>query len=56
MEAGVLGAPMVPAVVHAVEEHKLKVVPVTDHRHNMVVEPAQDHPHIVQAATHIHVP
>jgi len=55
MEAGVLGAPMVPAVVHVVEEHNGKVDPVTDHRHNMVVETAQDHPHTVEAATQIHV-
>ena len=53
MEAGVLGAPMVPAVVHVVEEHKLKVDPVTDHRHNMVVETAQDQNITVEAATHI---
>ena len=46
---------MVPAVVHVVEEHKLKVDPVTDHRHNMVVKPAQDHPHTVEAATQTHV-
>ena len=46
---------MVPAVVHVVGEHKLKVDPVTDHRHNMVVKPAQDHPHTVEAATQTHV-
>ena len=55
MEAGAPGAPMDPAVVHVEEEQEQKVDPVTVHRHNMVVKAAQDHPHTVQAATHIHV-
>ena len=46
---------MDPAAVHVEEEQKPKVDPVTVHRHNMVVEPAQDHPHTVEAATQIHV-
>ena len=55
MEDGALGAPTTPAVNPVVEEQEQKVDPVTVHRHNMVVKAAQDHPHTVQAATHIHV-
>ena len=55
MEAGEAGAPTDPAVVHVVEEQKPKVDPVTVHRHNMVVKPAQDQPHQVLAVTQIRV-
>ena len=55
MEAGDPGAPMDPAVLHVVEEQKPKLDPVTVHRHNMVVKPAQDQPHQVLVATLIHV-
>ena len=55
MEAGALGVPMDHALKHVVEDQKSEVDPVTVHRHNMVVKAAQDHPHTVQAATHIHV-
>ena len=47
MEAGAPGAPMDPAVKHVVEEQERKVDPVTVQSHNMEVEPALDHPHIV---------
>ena len=55
MEAGVLGAPMVPAVVHVVEEHNGKVDPAPVHGLNMVVETAQDQNITVPAVTQIHV-
>ena len=55
MEAGAPGATMVPAVVHVAEEQEPKLDPVTVHRHNMVVKPAQDPPHQVLAVTQFHV-
>ena len=56
MEAGEPGAPMDPAVLHVVEEQKLKLVPVTVHSHNMVVNPVQDQDQQVLAVmqTHVH--
>ena len=54
MEAGVPGA-MDPAVLHVVEEQKLEADPVTVHRHNMVVEPAQDQSQRGSAATQTYV-
>ena len=42
MEAGVLGAPMDPAVLRVVEELKSELDFVTIHSHNMVVTLAQD--------------
>ena len=53
MEAGVPGVPMVPAVVHVVEDININIDPAPVHGLNMVVETAQDHPHTVEAATQI---
>ena len=55
MEAGEPGAPMDPAVLHVVEEQKLKLVPVTVHSHNMVVNPAQEQPQRALAVTQTYV-
>ena len=55
MEAGALGVPMDPAVLHVVEEQKTKLDPVTVHCHNMVVKTVQGRPQQVQAVTQIHV-
>ena len=55
MEAGALGAPMGPAVLHVVEEQESKLDPVTIHSNNLMVKPAEDQPQTESAATQTHV-
>jgi len=55
MEAGVPGVPMVPAVVHVVEDININIDPVLIHGLKMVVKTAMDQTITEPAVTQTHV-